>query len=110
MNEEPARVFISCGQRDGDERDFAHRVKEMFERELGFEAYVAVYEQTLRSLRENIFERLANQTEYFLFVDFCREKIDGRTEHRGSVFRTKNSQLPPSLSWIVTFSFFRRMA
>ncbi len=85
MNEEPARVFISCGQNTSSEREIAQLVKKMLEK-LKFEAYLAVYDQTLRSLRENIFDHLCNQTEYFLFIDFCRQKIDGKAEHRGSLF------------------------
>jgi len=85
MHDEPARVFVSCGQRDGEEKQIAHDVKKMLDG-LGYEAYLAVYDQTLRSLRENIFAKLGDQTEYFLFVDFCREKIDASGNCRGSLF------------------------
>lgn len=78
------RVFISCGQRDGtDEPEIARRIAQLLER-LGFEPYVAVQEQSLRGLKENIFARLS-ESEYFLFVDFKRERI-GRNEFRGSLF------------------------
>jgi hypothetical protein len=64
-----ARVFISCGQSKGtSEIDIAHRIAERLEEE-GFDPYVAVEEQTLVGLTENIFGRLRN-SEYFLFVDF----------------------------------------
>jgi hypothetical protein len=85
MHEKPARVFVSCGQREGEERQIAHAVKRMLDG-LGYEAYLAVYEQTLLSLRENIFAKLGDQTEYFLFVDLCREKIDASGNCRGSLF------------------------
>jgi hypothetical protein len=80
-DDEPARVFISCGQRPG-EIEIAERVKKMLDG-LQFEAYVARTDQRLRSVPENVFERLRN-TEYFLFIDFRREKIDN--EYRGSLF------------------------
>lgn len=83
MSEDPARVFVSCGQRNS-EREIAHRVKEMLET-LGFEPYVAAYDQNLRSIRESIFGRLRDQTEYFLFIDLCREKINTGA-CRGSLF------------------------
>ncbi|MGO9271518.1 MAG: hypothetical protein ACLQOO_14865 [Terriglobia bacterium] len=85
MNEDRARVFISCGQRDDGEREIARRVKEILNN-LDFEAYVAVYDQTLRSIREAVFEHLLNQTEYLLFIDFRRERIEGTSEYRGSLF------------------------
>jgi hypothetical protein len=89
IKERRARVFISCGQRkDSDEPAIAHRISERLEA-LGFDTYIAVQRQSLRSLRENIFERLRN-TEYFLFIDFAREELvsaDGkRGERRGSLF------------------------
>ncbi|HUC62329.1 MAG TPA: hypothetical protein VMF53_10265 [Alphaproteobacteria bacterium] len=82
-----ARVFISCGQARGSEeekiaREIAERV-----RNLGFDPYVAVTEQTLRGLRENIFEQLRS-SEYFIFVDFKRERLANpeTDEYRGSLF------------------------
>jgi hypothetical protein len=53
--------------------------------ELGFDPYVAVGEQSLRGLKENLFEQL-NRSEYFLFVDFKREGLVGKDLHRGSLF------------------------
>ena len=49
-------------------------------------------EQTLRGLKENIFPQLQD-SEYFVFVDFKREKLvphrrgkTGKLQHRGSLF------------------------
>jgi len=82
-----AQVFISCGQReDLGEVEVADRLAAALAK-AGFEPYVATKQQTLRGLKENIFERLA-ESEYFLFVDFRREQI-AETEpalYRGSVF------------------------
>jgi hypothetical protein len=55
----------------------------MLKEELQFDAYVARTDQRLRSVPESIFEQLRN-TEYFLFIDFSREKI--HNEYRGSLF------------------------
>jgi hypothetical protein len=54
---------------------------------LGFEPYIAANQQTLRGLKENIFERVTD-AEYFLFIDFKREPLAGVSplSCRGSVF------------------------
>ena len=86
-HEFPARVFISCGQRDDtQERNVAEGTARRLE-ELGFAPYVAVQEQSLRGIKENIFEQLSS-SEYFIFIDFKRERLDvaETTEHRGSLF------------------------
>jgi len=87
-DEPSARVFISCGQStSGTERETAHRIAETL-RKLGFDPYIAVEEQSLRGIKENIFAQLAS-SEYFLFVDFRRERLDtndARQDHRGSLF------------------------
>lgn len=68
---EKARIFISCGQRkDTDEVAIANQIADKLEKELGFESpYIAVQEQRLEGVKENIFRRLSN-SEYFLFIDF----------------------------------------
>ena len=83
-----ARIFLSCGQAKGtDEERIAAKIAARLE-ELGFEPYIAIQEQTLRGLKENIFGRLEN-SEYYIFIDFKRERLVGRTsdtECRGSLF------------------------
>ena len=53
----------------------------------GFDTYIAVQEQTLSGLKENIFRQL-EKSEYFLFIDFKREalKTKGASVCRGSLF------------------------
>jgi hypothetical protein len=81
----PARVFISCGQRKGtDEVQVARDIEAEF-RKLGFDPYVAVEEQTLRGITENIFRQIET-SEYFVFIDFKREHIPDRNACRGSLF------------------------
>ncbi len=85
MQSQRAKVFISCGQKtQTNEIEAVNEIKTVVE-ELGFEPYVAVQQQSLLSLRENIFDQLAH-SEYFLFVDFIREQLDGTAENRGSLF------------------------
>jgi hypothetical protein len=81
-----ARVFISCGQsKISDEVSIASQIKDRLYA-LGFDPYVAVEEQTLRGLKENLFEQLS-KSEYFVFVDFKREPLGpSSTVHRGSLF------------------------
>lgn len=82
-----ARVFISCGQREeAGETAVADRVAAALA-EKGYEPYLATKQQTLRGLKENVFERLA-ESEYFLFIDFRRERLAEMEPacYRGSVF------------------------
>jgi hypothetical protein len=85
-----SRVFLSCGQAKGtDEADIAHQIGQRIEA-LGFACYVAIGDQTLASIRENIFRQL-ELAQYFLFIDFKREQIIARgattsTHCRGSLF------------------------
>jgi hypothetical protein len=80
-----ARVFISCGQnKTTDEPRLASAIKDRLI-SMGFDPYVAVGEQSLRGLKENLFDQL-QKAEYFLFVDFKRERLDGLDLHRGSLF------------------------
>jgi len=68
-----ARIFISYGQRkQTNETEIAKKIADELEH-MGFDPYVAVQEQTLRGVKENIFQ-LAN-SEYFIFIDFKREKL-----------------------------------
>ena len=89
MADEPrAKVFISCGQQEGPERETAETVGSILAR-LGFEPYIAVTEASLTGLKENIYRQLET-SEYFLFVDFARERVEGIRDltrpRRGSLF------------------------
>ncbi len=84
MDNVKARIFISCGQATQSERWAADAIAGEL-RELGYDPYVAVQERSLRGLKENIFARLG-ESEYFLFLDFRREQLQGSAEYRGSLF------------------------
>jgi hypothetical protein len=80
-----AKIFLSCGQcENSDEPQVAKRIEAKLGK-LGFHCYVAAKVQSLRSLRENIFDQLRD-TDYMVFVDFKREKLDAKKTHRGSLF------------------------
>jgi hypothetical protein len=51
---------------------------------MGFEPYVAVNEQSLGAINDNISRRLVD-TEYFIFIDFKIEKLENGS-YRGSLF------------------------
>lgn len=89
MQDLRAKIFISCGQRKGsDEANIAQCVAQRI-KDKGFEPYIAIQQQTLKGLKENIFNELSS-SEYFLFIDFRREKIsdaDSQNDiYRGSLF------------------------
>lgn len=81
-----ARVFVSCGQdKSSGEVTVASEIRDRLY-ELGYDPYIAVREQTLRGLKENVFGQLSN-SEYFVFVDFKRELlVPSEATHRGSLF------------------------
>jgi len=78
------KIFISCGQHSDEERGIARQIADELSK-LGFEPYVAVVEQTVEGLKNNLFRQLET-SEYFLFIDFKREPIACSADHRGSLF------------------------
>lgn len=79
-----ARVFISCGQRTKKEIQIGKAVQDYFSKSRKFETYFAERVHSSDGLTENIFKFL-RQSEYFVFIDFEREKIN-RKKFRGSLF------------------------
>ena len=88
-----ARVFVSCGQqKDSDEIKIAQEIAEKLTG-MGFDPYIAVTEQSLKGVKENIFRRLS-ESEYIVFVDFKRDRLayvrngvlSDKGDHRGSLF------------------------
>ena len=78
-----AKVFISIGQKP-KEVQIAKDVSLQLE-QLGYETYVAIRAQTLRSLKQNIFNELET-SEYLLFIDLKLEQISDGHTFRGSLF------------------------
>ena len=82
-----AKVFLSCGQsKNSDEPSVAEKIWQRI-RDVGFDCYMAVGEQSLLGLRENIFAQLES-SDYLVFIDFKREglKVEGEPIYRGSLF------------------------
>ena len=77
-----ARVFVSCGQ-SKDEIEVARNISRKLS-DMGFDPFVALEEQTLKGIKENVFPKL-EESEYFIFVDFKREKLEN-DDYRGSLF------------------------
>lgn len=77
-------VFISCGQAVQHEKDIGLTVEDYFKNVRHFETYFAERVHSSDGLTENIFNHL-RKSEYFIFIDFKREKIKKR-EWRGSLF------------------------
>jgi hypothetical protein len=67
-----ARVFISCGQED-KELETADRIADTLWK-MGYCPHVARRSRSSDGLKEAIFRRLRS-AEYFLFIDFPREKL-----------------------------------
>jgi len=85
MRMQKTKIFISCGQKDGSiEKSIAKQIEDKLIN-LGFDTYLALEQHTLRGLKENIFKHLVD-SEYFLFVDFKREKLDNSNNFRGSLY------------------------
>jgi len=80
-----ARVFISCGQREG-ERNVADAVAEWFTAR-GFRPYVALDAQSIQDVNSGILGEL-RRSDYYVFIDFRREALAGdeQGECRGSLF------------------------
>jgi len=83
-DQDRARVFVSCGQDEGEEADTAREIGHLLREEYGFEVYVAKKQESLEGVKEAILPQLET-SEYFLFVDFPREGI-GKGLCRGSLF------------------------
>ena len=79
----PARVFISCGQRNEREKAIGLAVEHQFIKR-GFETFFAEKAHSPDGLTEHIFRYLA-ESEYFVWVDFKRDPLEG-DDYRGSLF------------------------
>jgi hypothetical protein len=86
-----SRIFISSGQKNDSADHFSERqlvasLRTILEDECNFEVYTAIEQHSLEGFTKNILENL-EKSEYFLFIDFRREKIKSSEEYyRGSLF------------------------
>ena len=84
----PGKVFISCGQDSEDEKKIANEIKAWFEDPIrGYSAYIAINVQRLEDINNAIVKELSS-SDYFVFIDFRREKIKWfqHKRYRGSLF------------------------
>src|SRR5258708_33698663 len=81
-----ARAFISCGQREGEEV-VAQAIASGLLNLLGLRASVALDVQSIQDVNSGILGEL-RRSDYYVFVDFCREPLSGSGEGlcRGSLF------------------------
>ncbi len=96
-----SKIFLSCGQNKDpkisplDEYSIVQGLKATLENKLGFEVYIAVEEQNVAGLVDDIFRNLRD-SEYFLFIDFKREELALKSAEpvcRGSLFTNQELAL-----------------
>lgn len=110
-----ARVFISCGQRKGTSEIKLAELIAAKVQDNGFESYIATEQQSLRGLKENIFQKLS-QSEYIIFIDLKRERLytlskgiyKDTGKHRGSLFSHQELALATFLEEIECLAFQER--
>lgn len=80
-----SKVFISCGQTTPKEKEVSSKIRDWLV-DKGYHAYVAIQTQSIQDLNTSIISNLTS-ADYYVFVDFRREKIsDHPEEYRGSLF------------------------
>ena len=102
-----SRIFISCGQQKGEsggnEALVAEQIAVKLDK-LDYQPYVSILDQTVAGLKENIFRKLS-ESEYFIFIDFKREKLDNGPYHRGSLFSNQELAIAAFLGDIEVLGF-----
>jgi hypothetical protein len=84
-----AKVFVSCGQATSEERDTAAAVRGWLESQ-GFEVFVALETQSLSDINSGTIGQL-RQSDYYVFIDFPRERILEPGEELSSPVRFRGS-------------------
>jgi hypothetical protein len=81
-----AKVFVSCGQRPGAEKEFCAKLDQWLRGE-GFNPYFAIQSTSILDLNSGIIRELQS-SDYYLFINFAREKVVSGTDSwlRGSVY------------------------
>lgn len=78
------KVFISCGQRPPDETTIAHRIRDILKDKFDLDSYLAFKVQSFDDVMQITKE--LSVCDYYLFIDFRREKLGWRGKCRGSLF------------------------
>jgi CRISPR/Cas system CMR subunit Cmr4 (Cas7 group RAMP superfamily) len=78
------RIFISCGQRDENEKRLGRQIKQLIENNTSFDGYFAEYQNSLDGLTKNIFNAL-HESAAFIAILHRRDEIT-KGVYRGSVW------------------------
>ena len=78
------RIFISCGQRDDNEKRLGRQIKQLIENNTSFDGYFAEYQNSLDGLTKNIFNAL-HESAAFIAILHRRDEIT-KGVYRGSVW------------------------
>jgi hypothetical protein len=89
----PAKIFLSCGQDSPEEKKVGEDLKNCLTLQ-GFEVFLAFKTQRMEDVDDIIIKNLES-SDYFIFIDFRREKIKGfmRKQYRGSLFTNQELAL-----------------
>ncbi len=78
------KVFISCGQRPPEETAIAYRIRDLLKDRFDLESFLAFKIQSFDDVMQITKE--LSLCDYYLFIDFRREKLEGIDKYRGSLF------------------------
>ncbi len=78
------KVFISCGQRPPDETAIAHQIRDLLKSKFDLDSYLAFKVQSFDDVMQITNE--LSSCDYYLFIDFGREKLGWFGQRRGSLF------------------------
>lgn len=97
-----SKVFVSCGQATDEERRTAGRICQLLKK-LGFQPYLAIQAQTIKDINGGIIRELKD-SDYYLFVNFRRERLPGgkphgKSEFRGSLFSNQEFAIAYALDF-----------
>lgn len=79
-----AKVFVSCGQKSTDEIRIANGIKKLLKDKFALESYLAFKIQSFDDVMQITNELSA--CDYYLFIDFGRERLAWSRKRRGSLF------------------------
>jgi hypothetical protein len=97
----PAKVFISCGQANDEERTISQELYDWFEAK-GYKPYVATQVPTIPEINTGILSELKS-SDYYLFINFERETVN--PHGTGSPFRRGSMYTNQELAVAVAFGF-----
>src|SRR3989338_2367156 len=84
MGEDMAKVFVSCGQRPPDEKRIAEKIRDILKNKFELDSYLAFKVQSFDDVMQ--ITRELSVCDYYLFIDFKREKLAWTCKRRGSLF------------------------